>query len=153
MILPINLFLLHKTVFFKDLCIACTKGDFFSQLSNRIDLGIRHSARSQTVKVSVAEWKCGSDSLLLLPYSTSVFVFLHCICCFDAISLNWSWEGGSEQDPNLAEAHRLGASHPGTETSSASPPAMSASCPSTEGWLEVNIAAPHSITWDESRPG
>lgn len=111
-ILPVNLFLLDKIVFFKDLCIPCTRRGGFSQLNNRIDFGIRHTSGSQTVKASVAEWKRGSDNSLLLPYSTSAFVILRCISCFDATSPNQSpWEGGSEHDPNLAEADRLGASH------------------------------------------
>lgn len=111
-ILPVNLFLLDKIVFFKDLCIPCTRRGGFSQLNNRIDFGIRHTSGSRTVKASVAEWKRGSDNSLLLPYSTSAFVILRCISCFDATSPNQSpWEGGSEHDPNLAEADRLGASH------------------------------------------
>lgn len=89
-ILSINLFLLHKVVFFKDLCTPCTRGDFFPKINNRIDLGIRHADGSQTVEVSVAECKCVSDNWLLLPYSTSVFVFLCCISCFDAILPNRS---------------------------------------------------------------
>jgi len=64
------------------------------------------------VKVPVAECKRGSDNLLLLSYSTTVAVLLPCVSCFDAILPNWSREGGSEQDPNLAEVHRLGASDP-----------------------------------------